>query len=116
MDRSKIVVIAIVGFIAAGTGAWSWVNLYQSPDYDPEQAEEFAGWFYISCEAEYPDEICNEVIGHHHRDCFVSQVEAIPEPDPGEPSGDIADRRRRGYLDCMEEALDEIAAVDDLQH
>ena len=107
MDRSKIVVVAIVVLILAGTGAWSWVNFYQSPEYDPEQAEEFAGWFHISCEAEYADERCREVIGYYHRECFTDQFEAIPTPEDPDEHGSLDDERRRGYLECMEQALEQ---------
>lgn len=107
MDRSKIVVIAILVIILAGTAAWSWANLFQSPDYDPEQAQLFAGYFYINCEAEHPDRVCNEVVGHHHRRCFVEQVEAIPYDYDGDQDATNDALRRRGYLECMDRAVDQ---------
>ncbi len=113
MDKSKVVVIAIVLIILAGTAAWSWANLYQSPDYDPEQAELFAGYFYMRCEAEHHDELCNQAIGHYHRDCFVEQVEAIPEDGVDDPDANVDNLRRRGYLECMDRGVDELLIDDE---
>lgn len=97
MDRSKIVVIALVGVIAAGTAAWSWINFYQTPDYDPEHAQTLVGYFHIRCEPEHSEEVCKQVIGHHHRDCFT------------EHASDTAadDEIRRAYLRCMDQALEQ---------
>lgn len=103
MDRSKIVVLAIVGAIIVGVGAWSWVNIFEAPDYDPEKAEEFADHFFINCNAEYSDETCNDAIGHHHRDCFIGNVESTPEDEVDEHGPVIHDRA--GYLECMEQGL-----------
>lgn len=105
MDRSKIVVLAIVAIIIAGVCAWSWVNIFGSPDYDPEKAEEFVDHFYIDCDAEHPEEICTETIGHHHRDCFTDHVETVPDDEIDDRGPVIHDRA--GYLDCMHRQLED---------
>jgi len=105
MDRSKIVVISLVVIIIAGVSAWSWVNMYQTPEFDPEEAASFAGFFFIHCEAEYDDEFCATVVGTDHRRCFEDHVEMVSSPD--DDDGHTLDYDRRGYLDCMDRAVEQ---------
>ena len=106
MDRSKITVIAIVVTIAIGASIWSWVNLFQIPEYDPEKAEVFVDHFYIRCNADHPEDVCTDVIGHHHRRCFESHLEPTP-PDETEEAGPVVYDREL-YFECMDRAVDDL--------
>ncbi len=102
MNRSKWVVIVIVFLIALGVSAWSWVNIFHNPGYDPEQAHLFLEYYAQQCEADHPEEACDYAIGHHHRSCFRDHLEEVPADDI-EEEGPYRYNLRR-YIDCMDEA------------
>lgn len=104
MDRSKLTVFAIVALIALGVGAWSWVNIFVKPDWNPDKAAVYADHFFVRCSADHTDEFCNDIIGADHRRCFGDQLQRVPEhrrDEHGEYRHD-----RRAYLECMDEAVE----------
>lgn len=105
MDRTKIVVVAIVGFIIVGTLAWAGAERFQSPDYNPEKAHEFLEHFYARCNAEFGEEVCGDVVGHHHRRCFTDHLEKTPSEEVEDKGPFVYDRR--AYTKCMREGAEE---------
>ena len=110
MDSSKAVVLLIVAVIVAGTFAWSWGNLFESPDYDPEKAHLFLEHFHAECTAVYDDSICGDVVGDHHRRCFNEHLEPTPPELVDEQGPVLYDLRT--YLGCMNEEVEE--RLDDI--
>lgn len=106
MDRSKIVVISLVVVIVAGTTAWSWVNFFHSPDYDPEKAHLFLERFYARCVAAHDESVCDPVVGNDHRRCFQDHLQY--------PSSDADDHTEavlydlEAYLGCMDDGVDRV--------
>lgn len=98
MERSKIAVVIVLISIAFGVGAWSWLNLFASPPYDPAQAQDFVRHFDVRCGAEHDEELCRRVIGDHHRRCFEHHLDV---DDDGNVVYD-----RATYLECMQDSID----------
>ncbi len=102
MNSSKLVVVAIAITIIGGVTAWSWVNFVHTPDYDPEKAHLFLENFYHRCSVEYPEDVCGDVVGDHHRACFVDHLQPTAAEEADEHGPVRYDLR--SYLDCMDEA------------
>ncbi len=102
MNPSKWVVLVVLLFIVLGVGAWSYVNMFHNPGYNPEKAHLFLEYYAQQCDADHPQEVCDYAIGHHHRPCFRDHLEEVPEDKIAEEG--LYRYNLRHYIDCMESA------------
>lgn len=100
MNRSKLIIATVLTLILAGTAAWSYVNFFASPSYDPEVAQEYLRHFDVRCAAEHDAEVCRDIIGYDHRRCFVDHLESAD-------NGSLVYDRGK-YLDCMWGATEDL--------
>ncbi len=104
MDQSKLVVLFLIFLIALGVAAWSWVNIFHTPDYNPEKAHHFLETFYMQCSAAHSEEVCDPVVGDYHRQCFNDHL-VYPPPEEVEEKGPVL-YDLSVYLDCMGQGVD----------
>lgn len=110
MNRSQLAVIVVILTIFVGVAAWSWVNIFHKPDYNPDVAHEFLEQFYLRCDARHGDEVCGDVVGDYHRQCFTGHLEYGPAEDGAERGPVLYDQQR--YLDCMNEGVESVLSRD----
>lgn len=110
MDASKITVLSIVVVVIIGTVAWSWGNLFQTPEHDPEKAHLFLEHFYAECTSAVDEAICGDVVGDDHRRCFQEHLEPTP-PERVDDEGPVQYDLER-YLACMNAGVEELLSGD----
>ncbi|RAL25218.1 hypothetical protein DL240_03130 [Lujinxingia litoralis] len=99
MQSSKLIVLALGLIILGGVIAWSYVNFFETPPYDPKVAHEFAHYFERRCVGQHDETICADAIGTSHRGCFE---QAMVMND----AGDFAlDHDRDVYMNCMRQGI-----------
>ncbi len=104
MDRSKFAVLFIIVAILIGVASWSWVNLFVTPEYNPEVAHEYLERFYMRCDARFDESVCDDAVGNHHRSCFTGHLEYdVPQEEGGRRT---VHYDFDAYLDCMNQGVE----------
>jgi hypothetical protein len=99
--NSKIFVVVVGVFVLLFSTLWLAIYYFEAPGYDPEVAQEYVQHFNRRCNRDLQNQdLCREVIGHHHRSCFEAH---LTRENPGdETSPYVYDRDR--YMACMWQA------------
>ncbi len=97
---SNGVFFAVIALIVIGTAGWYAMTLIGSEPIGVERAKELAEDFERECYLDLQDqERCRDLIGTHHRDCLLDNLERVGDGE-GDDGSDIR-HNREGYLECM---------------